>query len=190
MNKYGGLESDSQKKNTNDSGAVRTNGSNLNDTMDALNKCFKHTGDMDRAFGRNGSAIIKRAYRTMAIHIRELQRDKEVVPSKEEIDNIANSCNIMVDVMMYSEQLSITKDVTRYYSSLVINWNDNTIRNNSIRRLSTVALRLLNAKTTLDDSIFVVQRLLTKLRGELRYEAPASKLSRHYLNSLDGVLEE
>ena len=159
----------------------------LDKKLKSLVRLFKYN-ECRLTFGK-ATKSLGDAFKLMRDQLGLRAEGESVSLNKQQSDRIERGLSILIDV-------AITKPITNYFNDfateflrLISNWNIQVGKNPRITRNVQLLNRLLTSSLTMKETINVLQMLLQKLRAEMRYVSPAFKLSKHYLQSLEGELE-
>lgn len=152
--------------------------------LQRINEILKYQSDIVRVYGNKGHNIITQSFVQMSKDMDKLIANKEVPINKAGVNLVINGLDLMIDTVIFNQISKIVEDLSIEYSKLVFNWNTQVAKNEMVHKKSQMLNRIVTCKKTLDDTIWIVKRLLDRIKYENTRRPVAYEMSKHYLETL------
>ena len=155
-----------------------------------LRRILSFGNDLRQNYGPSGSGNIKKAVEIMIEDLDELKTADMVSWGHSDVDCVRQAMNRMIDRYLQGNVTIFARDLTLHFGRMVQNWNRAMgINDKTLNTYSALGIRLSTNAKTIEDTEMLLQRLLEKGKRQLRYVPPAWEVSKHYLKSLDKLIE-
>lgn len=128
--------------------------------------------------------LFNRVVNAITEQIEGLQKDKEIKENDELKSDVASTLNHLIKIVEERPHTEFLVDFVNTYTKLVFNWNKE-LGNNDIENKLKYADRVINEKTTLDETLSMLRKMNDKLKNYEQYTPESLELSRHYLKTLE-----
>lgn len=150
---------------------------------------FLNNNNAMNIFGKNLS-LFKNNLQFIDAALSVHEKNKEVVFTEEEIENISKSLDALESIVI---TIPLTQDFIVFsinYCSMVNDWNTKIAKNNNISKICNVITRLCNYHMTSAEAIFVLKNLIAQAKKVNQSGLSHVQLSKEYLNMIYKQLEE
>jgi len=159
------------------------------DTLAKVNKILEYKDDIKTVFSERGTGTIKQTLGIITNQLEKFYKDEKVQPTSEEKSLVRGTVNLFVDIALEKPIAPIFRDLSTTYLLLIFNWNQMLGERPDIERDIKLVDAIIKGQLAMLDTIYVLSRLLPKLKAIEKYEPPAFDLSRAYLNTLKKEFE-
>jgi len=159
------------------------------ETLKKITTILKYRQDMMRSYGQQGTQNISNAFNLMRKHLDLAVQNKSTAATSEEVNCVQGVLNFMLDVAASKPVTPIVRDLSMEMSKLAFNWNQQIGKCPNIARTALLLQRIVTAQKTLDDTILIAQKLLSRLQNLTSRRPVAYELSKAYLESLPKPIE-
>jgi len=161
----------------------------LNKNIQKIENIFKYKKELRRILNEQELKIIEKSFKIVMDQMNKICKQNEVRVGKQQYEDLKNVITILEDIIIERPIPRIIRDLIRELTLLLINWNRLSIKNGRIQQRLKLIRRVIEAKTTLDDVIYLTRQLLIKLKKEREYKPIGFELSKHYLLALEEDLK-
>jgi len=144
---------------------------------------------LQRHYGSTGSKLIQRASDSMIGQIDTLIDKRQPSFTRKDIQDIVEALNCLTQNLVDKDPDKYMLDLSREFSRISVEWTRNIGKNGEIERKAQRIYRMSTNQEILSDTVYALKRLISKTNQTLKYTPTAWEISKHYLKSLDGELE-
>jgi hypothetical protein len=162
----------------------------LKESKSRAEDTMKRSESLRRILPERDMDFLKKSLTLMTGQLEKIISGEKISPTKEEVVLVADVVRVFANIAIEKPIEPIFRDLSASLLLIAHNWNLATINNPDIEAHIKLADGLIKAQLTLMDTIFVVQKILDKVRKTHAYEPPAFNLSRAYLDNLKKAIEE
>ena len=126
----------------------------------------------------------------MARQMNALMKEDGITATEKEIDNVKAALQHLLHGIITEPLTDFVRDLTTEMGRLSFNWNKFIGKKQTIETTSLAIQRIARGNKTMNDTEMVLKKLLKRAQANLQYKPPAWELSRHYLRSLEGSIED
>jgi hypothetical protein len=156
-------------------------------TVNNIREIMKYETDLIRVFGGK-LELIKKAVDIMITHIDASISNRDVVATGEEKSIVRESASLFVSIAVDQPIVPIFRDLSRLFMLLVFNWNKEFGKRKEIDDDMRLMSGLIEAQLTMFETMNFLKEMLKKAKETINYRPPAFDLSKHYLKTLEGQI--
>jgi len=158
-------------------------------TVGRLQQLLKYRTELETTFGKLGADTLRDAARIMICHMEALQADQQVNVTANERQRIYAALNTVKSYCLDKPITVYAIDFIKEFTLLMYNWNVNVNKNRTVEKDIRLIRNIIEMKTTIDESIQLLKRLIEKAKRTANYMPPAFEMSKHYLQILQRKIE-
>ena len=139
---------------------------------------------INTTFGKNREFITK-SFITMKKDINDLENDNKYTSKSKDHDEIFKTVSIIRNII---KEIPVTLEMNKFFFSwceLVMNWNNNTIKENGLNYDCMSIIRLLNNHYSIKDATEILKELNGRLKNFKNWSPPQFEIAKHFLNYLE-----
>jgi len=158
---------------------------NFEERKKAMLKLLKSQKGLNKYWNDGDANKIRDATKYMINTLEDIKCGKTVVIGSKRENQIKNTTNMVLDVVLNLGITDYMKDLAISYGIILKNWNDNTLNDETLKYEAKSIVRLIESNYSIRDLINIVDKLKRN-----NIENRHARLARHYLKTLEDDVDD